>query len=316
VQPVNVLGVNNPMQFPDDMGINDIRSFLQRRFANQAVAGNQPVNLTPRQPTIQASNPSLATRAAQGIGNALTSSGLISDNASAQEIGKNVTSIGEFLPGIGDATAGDEFGQALASGDGFGMAMGVLGAIPLVGDAAKKVFKGANPINMYDTTRNRLLRKESTVDLPQGNVGSDEFDRIKDLDPNAKVLGRNDDGTIKISYLEEYSPKQVSKDNDFLFEFEPDALEITEPDYKNVEIYRGDPNKPISVTKKEGDFFILDGHHRAKLAKDKGNNVKAVVIPFSDVESMKKDNIHPAEMFSEWVATGRNKQPSTDKATK
>jgi hypothetical protein len=138
---VRVKGVKNAMQFPYDMGIDDIRSFLQRKFAKQAVTGNQSVNLDPRQPTIQASNPSLATRAAQGIGNALTSSGLISDNSSAQEIGKNVTSIGEFLPGIGDATAGDEFGRALKQGDGVGMALGALGAIPLVGDAVKKLSK-------------------------------------------------------------------------------------------------------------------------------------------------------------------------------
>ena len=308
---VRVKGVKNAIEFPYDMDINDIKEVLQRKFTKQAVEGTQPVDLNPLQGQARATEQSLAEKAGQGISNALYDSGIISDRYGAQRIGENVTSIGEFLPGIGDATAGDEFGRALKQGDGAGMAIGALGAIPLAGDFIKKSFKGANPINMYDTTRNRLLRKESTVNLPQGNVGSDEFDRIKDLDPNAKVLGRNDDGTIKISYLEEYSPKQVNKDNDFLFEFEPDALEITEPDYKNIEVYRGDPNNPISVTKKDGDFFILDGHHRAKLAKDKGNNVKAVVIPFSDVESMKKDNIHPAEMFSEWVATGRN---NTDKA--
>jgi hypothetical protein len=141
MQPARVLGVANPMQFPDDMDINDIKEFLRRKFTQQAVTGNKPADLAPIQPTIQASSPSLATRAAQGIGNALTSSGLISNNASAQEIGKNVTSIGEFLPVIGDATAGDEFGRALREGDGVGMALGALGAIPLVGDAAKKAGK-------------------------------------------------------------------------------------------------------------------------------------------------------------------------------
>jgi hypothetical protein len=136
---VRVKGVQNAMQFPDDMEINDIRSFLQRRFANQAVAGNQPMDLAPLQGQARASEQSLAQKAGQGISNALVDSGIISDRFGAQQIGKNVTSIGEFLPGIGDATAGDEFGRALKQGDNFGMAMGALGAIPLVGDAAKKV---------------------------------------------------------------------------------------------------------------------------------------------------------------------------------
>jgi hypothetical protein len=141
---VKVKGVANPMDFPDDMDIEDIKAFLQRKFKQQAVTGNKPADLAPIQPTIQASNPSLATRAAQGIGNALTSSGLISDNASAQEIGKNVTSIGEFLPGIGDATAGDEFGRALREGDDFGMGVGLLSAIPLLGNLAKPAAEGAS----------------------------------------------------------------------------------------------------------------------------------------------------------------------------
>jgi hypothetical protein len=139
---VRVKGVANPMQFPDDMDIEDIKAFLQRKFASQAVAGNQPMDLAPLQGQARASEQSLAQKAGQGISNALVDSGIISDRFGAQQIGKNVTSIGEFLPGIGDATAGDEFGRALKQGDNFGMAMGALGAIPLVGDAAKKVFKG------------------------------------------------------------------------------------------------------------------------------------------------------------------------------
>jgi hypothetical protein len=138
---VRVKGVANPMQFPDDMDINDVREFLRKRFANQAVAGNQPMDLAPLQGQARASEQSLAQKAGQGISNALVDSGIVSDRFGAQQIGKNITSIGEFLPGIGDATAGDEFGRALSGGDGFGMAMGALGAIPLVGDAAKKAGK-------------------------------------------------------------------------------------------------------------------------------------------------------------------------------
>jgi hypothetical protein len=165
---VRVKGVQNAMQFPDDMDINDIRSFLQRRFANQAVAGNQSVNLTPRQPTIQASNPSLATRAAQGIGNALTSSGLISDNASAQEIGKNVTNIAAFSP-LGAAFGGDEFGTAAKEGDKFGMALGALEGVGIGGDIAKLAIFGGVLAKTADLGALNKAQK-----LESGGAGRDE----------------------------------------------------------------------------------------------------------------------------------------------
>ena len=113
MQPVNVLGVNNPMQFPDDMDKDDIREFLRKRFTKQAVEGAQPVDINPLQAQAQATEQSLAEKAGQGISNALYDSGIISDRYGAQRIGGNVTSIGEFLPVIGDATAGDECGRAV-----------------------------------------------------------------------------------------------------------------------------------------------------------------------------------------------------------
>jgi hypothetical protein len=131
---VDIKGVGKA-KFPDEMMTNDIRTFLRQKYSPEL---SRQDALTPRPATMQASNPSLATRAAQGIGEGLNRAGIISDRFGAQQIGKNVTSIGEFLPVIGDATAGDEFGRALKQGDNFAMAMGALGAIPLVGDAAKK----------------------------------------------------------------------------------------------------------------------------------------------------------------------------------
>jgi hypothetical protein len=181
---VRVKGVANPMQFPDDMDIEDIKAFLQRRFANQAVAGNQPMDLAPLQGQARASEQSLAQKAGQGISNALVDSGIISDRFGAQQIGKNVTSIGEFLPGIGDATAGDEFGRALKQGDNFGMAMGALGAIPLVGDAAKKVVD--SPLfKVHNITEGGLAKADEFGGIPSpsiaiagGNTGFDSFGDI------------------------------------------------------------------------------------------------------------------------------------------
>jgi len=141
MQAVRVKGVANPMQFPDDMDIEDIKAFLQKRFANMAVSGESTVDVSPRQATAQAYEPTMSEKLGQGIADKLYDTGIISDRYGAQRIGENLGMVGEVLPVVGDATAGDEFGKALAGGDGVGMALGALGAIPLVGDAAKKIKK-------------------------------------------------------------------------------------------------------------------------------------------------------------------------------
>jgi hypothetical protein len=284
---VRVKGVANPMQFPDDMDIEDIKSFLQRKFANQAVAGSQSVNLTPRQPTIQASNPSLATRAAQGIGNALTSSGLISDNASAQEIGKNVTSIGEFLPGIGDATAGDEFGRALAGGDGFGMAMGALGAIPLVGDALKK-------LKPYQVS-------------PTSKEWSDfDFDEI-----NREAFG------VTESDVTTLSPSELNiKWTDDLDNVE---YEIKNSGKTRKQWAEGvDLSTPIDVILEDGVYKIDDGHHRYSAAKILGKDLPVSLqindqpfVGLAKRATERGEEVHPSIMKA---AVDRGYKPPTDKA--
>jgi hypothetical protein len=284
---VQVKGVANPMQFPDDMGIDDIREFLRKRFANMAATGESNVNLDPRQATAQAYDPTLTERAGQGIAGALKSTGLVSDNYGAQRIGENLASIGEVLPGIGDAAAGDEFGRALKTGDGFGIGMAALGAIPIAGDVAKKA-----------------LREPKYITLPSGGSGADKFRKIKAIDPNATAKA-NPDGSVGVAYLDEYQPTKIKE---YLYEFDPDALELSESGYKNTNTYKGDKKKPIAVTKENGNYIILDGHHRAKIAKEEGQKVKAVVIPINDVVNMQKNNIHQADMFKEWVAT-RQSQP-------
>jgi hypothetical protein len=137
---VKVNGVANPMQFPDDMDINDIRAFLQKRFAQRAIEGESDI-LAPRPDTIEPYEPSLVEKAGQGIASALTESGIISDNYGAQRIGKNLSALGELLPGIGDATAGDEFGRAVAKGDYGTAALNAVGTVPILGDMA--IFAGA-----------------------------------------------------------------------------------------------------------------------------------------------------------------------------
>jgi GNAT superfamily N-acetyltransferase len=190
---VNIKGVGKA-KFPDDMKINDIRTFLRQKYSPEL---SRQDALTPRAPTMQASNPSLATRAATAIGEGLNSAGIISDRFGAQQIGKNVTSIGEFLPGIGDATAGDEFGRALKQGDNFGMAMGALGAIPLVGDAAKKAsdslkFKFPDfKIGISENADNIILDKIVIPESQRGTGQGTEFMNklLADADSKGKAVG-------------------------------------------------------------------------------------------------------------------------------
>jgi len=137
---VEIKGVGKA-KFPDDMDINDIKAFLRKKYAQQAITESQPADLAPLQGQAKAYKPTLGEKIGQGISNKLYDSGIISDRYGAQRIGQNVSALSEILPVVGDATAGDDFGKALAGGDNLGIALGALGAIPLVGDAAKGVAK-------------------------------------------------------------------------------------------------------------------------------------------------------------------------------
>jgi hypothetical protein len=141
MQPVNVLGVSNPMQFPDDMDINDIREFLRKRFTKQAVEGAQPIELGDRPQLMQAYEPTLQEKTATAIGEGLYGSGIISDRFGAQNIGKNVSNIAAFSP-VGAAFGGDEFGTAAKKGDKLGMALGALEGAGIGGDIAKLAIFG------------------------------------------------------------------------------------------------------------------------------------------------------------------------------
>ena len=136
---VNIKGVG-VAQFPDNMHVDDIRSFLRKKYSQRAISGKSDI-LKPVTDVVSSYEPTLAERLGSDIGSALTSTGVISDNYGAQRIGRNVSALAEFLPGVGDATAGDEFGRAVAHGDKLGMAVAGLGAIPVAGDVLKKGSK-------------------------------------------------------------------------------------------------------------------------------------------------------------------------------
>ncbi len=136
---VEIKGVGKA-QFPDDMNVDSIRSFLRNKYSQRAMQGDSDI-LSPVESTASPYEPSLVDRIGGGIASGLTDAGLISDNYRAQQIGKNLSTIGEFLPGIGDATAGDDAGRAFAKGDyGEGL-LHSAGTIPVLGDMA--IFAGA-----------------------------------------------------------------------------------------------------------------------------------------------------------------------------
>jgi hypothetical protein len=136
---VEIKGVGKA-QFPDDMPINDIRNFLRNKYSQRAMQGQSDL-LSPAPQTIEAYEPTLSEKMGQGVSDALYDAGIVSDRYGAQRIGSNVTALGEMLPGIGDATAGDDFGRALSQGNYGDAAIAGVGTIPVIGDMA--IFAGA-----------------------------------------------------------------------------------------------------------------------------------------------------------------------------
>lgn len=153
---VNVKGVANQMQFPDDMDINDIRAFLQKKFTQRAVGGQSDA-LSPQDNIAAPYKPSLMERAGQGVADVLSDTGIISNRYGAQQIGKNVANIGEMLPGIGDVAAVDDTIRAYNKGNYGEAALNAAGVVPLLGDAA--IFAGvlAKNANLGALRKAKLL---------------------------------------------------------------------------------------------------------------------------------------------------------------
>ena len=160
---VRVKGVQNAMQFPDDMDINDIRGFLQRKFTQQAVAGTNPVELGNRPEQMQGVDESVSQKIARGVSDTLLNTGLISNNQDAYRIGGNVGALAEMAPGVGDLVDVDDFGRAAATGDALGMVTSSLGAIPVLGGLAKSVASKMPMDAIRRMTKDEFLGSPSIV---------------------------------------------------------------------------------------------------------------------------------------------------------
>ena len=134
---VDIKGANQSVRFPDDMSEDEILSILRQSDLTASI--NQ--RLQPIQGQAMADNASLRDTASGKIAEYLKRSGLIKNNYQAQRVGENLTAFLEFAPGLGDASAGDDFGRSLAQGDKLGMGISALSMLPVVGKAAGKGLK-------------------------------------------------------------------------------------------------------------------------------------------------------------------------------
>ena len=184
MQAVRVKGVSNPMQFPDDMDIDDIREFLRRRFTQQAVAGTNPIELGDRPEQMQGVDESLSQKLARGVSDTLLDTGLISNTQDAYRIGGNVGTLAEMAPGVGDIVDVDDFGRAAAQGDALGMVTSSLGAIPVLGGLAKKGID--SPLfRVHNITEGGLAKADEFGGIPAPSIaiagGDTGFDSFGDI---------------------------------------------------------------------------------------------------------------------------------------
>lgn len=148
----------------------------------------------------------LSQKMGRGIGEFLFDQGVISDPRRAYRTGQTMSGILGFMPGIGDAQAGDEFATAAQEGDALGMGIGLMSAVPVAGKAVKPITKAVEDIlpppenaqrtqiatttGTYKKAR-EILGKGKTLDFGAGlgkgakEIGADTYEPFpKDWNPN------------------------------------------------------------------------------------------------------------------------------------
>ena len=99
------------------------------------------------------------------------------------------------------------------------------------------------------------------------------------------------------------SATQVNEENPFLYDIDPSSLKKTEFEEKDISNYEGDKSTTITATIINGEYHILDGHHKTKLAEKENTLARVFVIPEKAYKEMKEQGIHQANMFNEFVAS-------------
>jgi len=221
MQLVNVKGYG-VVPFSDDISVDEIRATLRRRYTdladNDLLQGASEYG-APTGNVAAPYNPSLMERTAQGVGGALYDSGIISNRAGAQQIGKNVTSIGELLPGIGDVAAVDDTIRAYDKGNYGEAALNAVGVVPLLGDAA--IFAGV----LAKNADLGALRKAKLLE----DTGADRNRIWKEtgwVNDNGDWKFEIDDSASKGNPYREYSTVKGYLKHDELYNQYPDVGDI------------------------------------------------------------------------------------------
>jgi hypothetical protein len=205
---VNVKGYGN-VNFPNGMDVNDIRDSLRRRYSDQTnsdLLQSASKYAAPTGNVAAPYEPSLMEKAATNISKGLYNSGIVSNKPGAYQIGKNVTAIGELLPGVGDVAAIDDFSRAAASGDNLGMGLAALGVIPVVGDLAKK---GVKRLDDFITVTHGSNDPKFTGEIKKGGLGN-IFDGVFASVGDASEYG----GKKQIQYKVDKNKLMSSGDSD------------------------------------------------------------------------------------------------------
>jgi hypothetical protein len=150
------------VEFPDETDEEKILRALRSRFSYMD---------TPMPQTIEPYEPTLAERTQSGIANFLGKTGLVRNPYQAQRVGENVSTLLNAAPIVGDAFAGDELGRAAAQGDAAGVGLAALGAIPIIGDAARAAGAGAKDLyKVSNITKGGLGKAEELGGMASPSV--------------------------------------------------------------------------------------------------------------------------------------------------
>jgi hypothetical protein len=203
---VQIKDSDQKIKFPDQMSQDQILNALKRQYP-MPVSQKIDDALSKPESTISNRDTSLAENTKQKIANFLFDNKIVSDRYGAQRIGDNLSSLLGVLPGIGDAQAGDEFGKAVAEGDGLGIGMGALAALPIVGDVAAKgvraVTSNFNP-KLIDTKEGFKIQTDNGK-LDGLSLGDDFMVKISKVEENSR--GKGEGIELYINAMEEARKK-------------------------------------------------------------------------------------------------------------
>jgi len=266
------------VEFPEGMSPEQMRMILQQKFMPQPMgqAVSDRLNV---QPTATPTELSFGDMLSQGIGNTLYDTGIVSDRYRAMDTGRTLGSIAEAAPVIGDAIGGDDLGRAIREGDALGTGIGLLSAIPVVGNAAKKGFDAITKTDPMDFSGTKLYHGSSDV--------IDQVDPSKLQSRDAGFLGKG-------FYLTE-SDAMARSYGDNVQEFYPTAKKTLTMDMREAMAVKNRISKNPEMAKDFNDWLRTNGYDSAAYT-DKNGKVIEMVTPNAikgDDMLYKGTNINP-----------------------